>query len=71
MDTAKVIMELVTALISLILTAFSEKDIKKLKRVTSVLGADDNVLKAKALAALEREKAKAEFEAAAGPNGAK
>lgn len=64
MDTVKIIMQLVASLTSLIIQAFETKDIKKLKRVTDILGKDDAVLKAKALAALEREKARAEFEAA-------
>jgi len=66
MDTVKIIMQLVTSLTNLIVQAFEQKDVKKLKRVTDVLGKDDAVLKAKALAALEREKAREAFEAAQG-----
>ena len=59
MDTARVIVELITSLASLVIQAFEEKDIKKLRRVTDVL--DDEPLKLKATLALEQEKAKDAF----------
>jgi len=65
MDTAKVIIQLVTALTNLIVAAFEEKDVKKLRRVTDVLTSADSVLAARAIMELEKEKARAAFESAA------
>ena len=64
MNTAKVIIQLITALTNLVVIAFEEKDVKKLRRVTDVLTSSDSVLAARAIMELEKEKARAEFEAA-------
>lgn len=55
MELAKIIMQLVTSVTGVIIQAFEKKDAEKLKKVTDVLDDDDNVLKAKALAALKRQ----------------
>jgi hypothetical protein len=59
MDTAKVIVELITSLANLIFDAFAQKDPAKLKKVTDVL--TDEPLKTKAALAMQREIAKDAF----------